>query len=70
MKELVTLCLEVGMWEEERVEEHISRYALLLDLTRAASVISRMTAVQRMCSCWRILAAASEGEPVRGGEAG
>ena len=60
--ELVTLCLEVLVMEEERVMEYVSHYSLLLDIPRAVAVIANMSKLSVMAACWRILATASEGK--------
>lgn len=65
VKELVTLCLELVVKEEERVREYISHYSLLLDIPRALAVVSNMTKLSVMAACWRELATASEGKERR-----
>lgn len=59
--ELVTLCLEVLVMEEERVMEYVSHYSPLLDIPRAVAMIANMNKLSVMAACWRVLATASEG---------
>ena len=62
VSELVTLCLEVLVMEEEKVVEYVSHYSLLLDIPRAVAAISNVSKLSIMAACWRVLATTSEGK--------
>ena len=62
VNELVTLCLEVLVMEEEKVMEYVSHYSLLLDIPRSVAAIANMSKLSVMAACWRVLATTSEGK--------
>ena len=62
VSELVTLCLEVLVMEEEKVMEYVSHYSLLLDIPRSVAAIANMSKLSIMAACWRVLATTSEGK--------